>query len=246
MEQKPEEKIQSDLIKGHWNKEAGTYYTFVPGERAKLPTKFEEFYQKHKAEWREALDIGCGPGKFLIPMLQDGLNVTGFDIADNMLKSTELNMDLANKSEIPEDHLKGNVRLVEGESKNLSAFPDGSFNLVFAKGSIHHNNWAGILRSLKEVKRVLKSGGIFVFQCRSTKDAALLHSEPISDAGTDGGITAKDLSGKVGVFEHYFSKAELEKLAKENGFEVVVEPEERIKSESGKEIARWWVVYKKI
>ncbi len=224
------EKSQSAKIKENWNPRKD--YEYVPGERATLPKQFEEFYQNHKTEWKDALDIGCGEGRFLIPMLQDGLNVTALDIANDRIERAKINLEKA------KDVLKGNVQLVQGESKNLSFADNESVDYIFAKGTIHHNNWEGILQSFKEVKRVLKSGGIFTFQARSTKDSALSHSEKISDVG----VTAIDFRDKIDVIEHYFEEDELQQLAQENGFEIVVGPEERIKDDGN---ARWWVVYKK-
>ena len=179
------------------------------------------------------LDIGGGTGKFAIPMSQDGLDVTLLEPSPGMRKGAQINLEKAKKS------LRGKVRVVNGESKHLD-FPEASFDLLFSKGAIHHNLWEGIRQSFREVKRVLRLGGIFIFQGRSTKDFALLDAERIQDTG----ITAKDKKGwKKGVIQHYFTKEELEQLAKENGFEIVVESEERIKEDGN---ARWWVVYRKI
>ncbi|MDP2789076.1 MAG: class I SAM-dependent methyltransferase [bacterium] len=137
-----------------------------------------------------------------------------------------------------EDTLKGKVKLVEGESQQLS-FPDQSFDFVFAKGSIHHNTWEEIQQSFREVARVLREGGHFLFQCRSPKDPALINSKRITDVV---GITAQD-PNKEGANEHYFTEEEIRRLGKENGFEIVVGPEEIIKEDGN---ARFWVVFRKI
>ncbi len=237
MNQNQAEKIQVNPTKRHWDRRARGFYEYKLGEIIELPASFENFYQKHKTEFRKVLDVGCGTGKFLIKFLQDGLDVTGLDISDEMIEGAKKNLEKA------KDTLRGNVQFMEGESKNLSVFADGSFGFIFAKGSIHHNNWAGIEQSFREANRVLPVGGIFIFQCRSINDPALSHSERISD---DVGITAIDSIDKIEVIEHYFDENELRKLATENGFEIVVEPEERINNEPGKESARYWVVYRKI
>jgi len=197
-----------------------------------MPVSFENFYLEHRAEFRDVLDVGCGTGKYMIPMLQDGLQVVGLEPSPGMRSGAEVNLEKAK--------LKGKARLVEGESKHLD-FPESSFGFVLAIGAIHHNTWAEIQQSFSQVARVLRPGGFFLFQGRSTKDSALLRSEPVSDLGS----TAKALTGKkAGVIEHYFTKEELERLAQEHGFEIVVGPEEIIEPESQR--ARWWVVYRKI
>ena len=93
MKQNTGEKIthsptQSELIEKGWNEKAKTYWTYRDGERAKLPASFENFYMDHRTEFKDALDIGCGSGKFLISMVQDGLNVIGLDIADRRTGTT--------------------------------------------------------------------------------------------------------------------------------------------------------------
>lgn len=237
MEQKPKNLDQSVPRNKFWDGKGLDYWEYEPGKRATLPPQFEKFYRSKiiSPKGGQCLDIGGGTGKFAIPMSQDGLNVTLLEPSSGMRQGAEINLEVA------KDTLKGEVILVEGESKKLD-FPDASFDFVLAKGSIHHNNWAGIEKSFKEVARVLKREGFFLFQARSTKDSALSHSERIPDVG----ITAKDLKDKIDVVEHYFSREELERLSKENGFEIVVEPEEIIKQKTGWTNARWWVVYKKI
>lgn len=225
-------RTQADKVKEFWKKSALTYWTYVPGERAALPAAFEAFYRAHRAGFRDVLDIGCGTGRFMIPMLQDGLNVTGLDITPEMREGAEANLEIAG------DTLKGKALLVDGESKKLP-FPDRSFDYVFAKGSIHHNTWPDIEQSVREAARVLRPRGFFLLQCRSPKDKALSRSKIVSDVG----ITAQD-PNKEEADEHYFTKEELEQLARENGLEVVLGPEEIVKEEKGN--ARWWVVYRKI
>lgn len=236
MKMSPEKTNESQIIKEGWNR--AKTWVYKEGERYKLPNVFENFYMNHIASFKDALDIGCGEARFLIPMLQDGLNVTGTDIADDRLKRAEANIKLAKKS------LFGQAQFLVGESKKLD-FPNESFDLVFSKGAIHHNMWADIQKSFSEVSRVLKPGKFFIFQGRSTKDSAVSRAELVPDFG----ITAKDREGwKKGMIQHYFTKEELEQLAKENGFEIVVGPEEilREKNNSGKINARFWVVYRKI
>ncbi|MDP2789075.1 MAG: class I SAM-dependent methyltransferase [bacterium] len=80
------QETQEGKLKKSWNERAPKYWKYKKGmERAHLPASFEDFYLKHRSEFEDVLDIGCGPGRFLIPMVQDGLNVTGLDIANEML-----------------------------------------------------------------------------------------------------------------------------------------------------------------
>ncbi len=222
----------AERTKAAWNTQ-GRFWEYNKDKPIELNQFFTNFYRQHRDEIKDVLDIGCGPGRYLVPMVQDGKQVVGLDIADQTLVGAEANLKEAG--------LEGRARLIEGVSTHLD-FPDESFDFVLAKGSIHHNTWQGIQQSVKEVARVLRPGMFFLFQARSDKDPALARSELIPDVGK----TARGVKfGEKDVIEHYFAKEELEQLAQENGFEIVVEPEEQL-GEEGKRHARWWVVYRKL
>jgi len=216
---------------GAWSEKGPTYWKYEPGKRDKLPSKFERFYQANRFKFINVLDVGCGTGRYLIPMLQDGLHVVGIEPSEGMREGARENLKAAG--------LERQAQIVEGESVHLT-LTDASIDLVFSKGAIHHNTWVNIQQSFAEIQRVLRKNGFFIFQGRSVKDPALAHSERIQDFGA----TAMEKSGwKAGVIQHYFTEAELKQLAKDNSFEVVVGPEEILKPNGS---ARWWVVYKKI
>ena len=231
--------LRSEMRNRAWDNKAASYWRYEEGKRNPIPVAaFEEFYQQHKDELKDVLDVGCGTGRFLIPMAQDGLNVTGLEPSDGMRQGAEENVRAAQNT------LKGEVKLVKGESRQLD-FPDESFDFVFAKGSIHHNTWAEIEQSFTEIARVLRRGKFFLFQGRSTEDSALLRSELVAN---EVGNTAQDSAGfKKGVYEHYFDEDEIRKLATQNGFEIVLGPQEEIKNPNTpqKKHGRWWIVYKK-
>ena len=214
-----------------WDDEANRYWRYEEGKRDRLPASFEAFYQFHKAEFKNVLDVGGGTGRYTIPMLQDGLDVTLLEPSDGMRDMAEKNLKKAGVGAL----------LVKGESSDLGFSANESFDLVFSKGAIHHNMWPDIQKSFREVARVLRPRKFFIFQGRSTKDAAVAKSERVPDIG----ITAREKDGwKKGVIQHYFAKEELERLAAENGLEIILEPKEIVKKEKGN--ARWWVIYRKI
>lgn len=223
---------QADQRNKIWDGRAETYWKYVPGKRAKLPTDFENFYQSHKSEFKDALDIGCGTGRFLIPMLEDGVNAIGLEPSNGMRGAAAENLKTAGFS------TEG--RLVEGESKSLN-FPDASFDYVLAKGSIHHNTWHDIEQSFQEVARVLRPEKFFLFQGRTINDSALNRSATVPDVG----VTAQDPESKPGVNEHYFNESEIFQLAREN-FKVVLGPQEVIRDNENWKTARLWVVYQKL
>ena len=99
----------------------------------------------------EILDIGYGNG-YLIKQLfeKTKANIHGIDISEDMLKAASDR----NKNGINE----GKIHLSLGDCCNLN-FSDGTFDIVTSINTIYF--WPDVEKGLKEIKRVLKSGGIF-------------------------------------------------------------------------------------
>ena len=101
------------------------------------------------------LEIGCGRGvgsKIIIEMF-GARRVIAFDVDfDQILRAMKY---------IDRRNLAGKVSLFVSDAKCLS-FADNTFDAVFDFGVLHHiPNWR---TTLKEVKRVLKSEGYFLFE----------------------------------------------------------------------------------
>jgi len=77
------------------------------------------------------------------------LNVTGTDIDPDQIRLAE-----QNSGNLP------NARFLEADATNLP-FHDNDFDVVLSFGVMHHiSNW---LDALKEISRVLRTGGYFVY-----------------------------------------------------------------------------------
>lgn len=198
------------------------------------PRFFTEYVDAHKEELGHlVLDLGCGRGRNLVPLVEQGFDVTGLDFSKSGLDETKRALDQKDLD----------AKLVQGKTTELP-FEDNSFDFVVSIGVIHHNTWEDIQKSFKEVGRVLREGQTFLFQGRSTKD----NDRPRKQID-DKGYTAVDTQGlKQDVVQHYFTKDELQELADENGFEIVQGPEEtnHIRRDNpDRNRARWWVVFRK-
>jgi SAM-dependent methyltransferase len=109
----------------------------------------------------EYLEVGCGSGEVVKYIAQNYRgSVVGIDIDPEQIEIARKNAgDTAN------------VRFLEIDSTDLP-FKDGSFGVVVSFGVLHHiYNW---LDALKEIKRVLKTGGYFVY-------ADLIYPERITE-----------------------------------------------------------------
>lgn len=138
------------------------------------------------------LEIGCGNGevaKYIAKTYRG--SVTGIDVDPEQVKIARKNDD-----NIP--HLK----FVEADSTDLP-FKDDSFDVVLSFGVLHHiDNWKG---ALEEIKRVLKSGGYFIY-------GDIIYPKAItkmdSSSGYSFGLTTVDMD-------------EANAFLEENGFEEI-------------------------
>ncbi len=106
----------------------------------------------------EALEVGCGTGFFLLNLLQAGVVERGelTDISPGMVQVAKANAaDLG---------FEVGGRVADAEA---IPYPDASFDLVVGHAVLHHIPDVGL--ALREVLRVLRPGGRFVFAGEPTR-----------------------------------------------------------------------------
>ncbi len=138
------------------------------------------------------LDYGCGTGILFPELAEHGLNIVGLDLSHAMLTSA------------PDD--PGAMRICAVGC--AMPIPDGTFDAVFCRGSIHHLPDLG--KCFEEVARVLKDDGCLVF------------SEPSNDSIVNRLARAWMYADSDEFHEEDegFRRAELEPLLRDVGFEV--------------------------
>jgi len=136
---------------------------WVYGEGAAIGTKeyFQNVVQKrssHEQPWlfevfpfgatrgKAVLEVGCGAGYDAYEFCRNGANYRGIDITPENIQRTKTHLGLFG--------FEGDIRL--GDAEKLD-FPDGSFDVVFSNGVLHHI--PDIRRSFSEIHRVLKPQG---------------------------------------------------------------------------------------
>jgi SAM-dependent methyltransferase len=92
--------------------------------------------------------MGCGTGRFTVPLAERAAAVTGLDISAQMLA--------VNQEKLAERGLKATLR--EGDMTALP-FPDSSFDAVVSMLALMHIPLTDRERVFSEVARVLKPGG---------------------------------------------------------------------------------------
>lgn len=99
---------------------------------------------------RRILDIGVGGGRTTPHLLEVSRDYVGIDYSARMIEAC--------RKRFP------SVAFRQCDARDLSAFDDGSFDLVmFSFNGIDYVGHADRLRILGEVRRVLRDGGAFVF-----------------------------------------------------------------------------------
>ncbi|KOV87882.1 ubiquinone biosynthesis methyltransferase UbiE [Streptomyces sp. NRRL WC-3618] len=145
----PEE--EKATVKSVYQQVANEYDERIPG----LGPSDDMFTQSERDFLIEAirsgekvLDIGCGTGRFTVPMAEKGADVSGLDISRPML-------DVASRK-LAERGLSADLR--EGDMAHLP-FPDASFDTVTSMLALMHVPMEDRQAVFGEVARVLRPGG---------------------------------------------------------------------------------------
>jgi ubiquinone/menaquinone biosynthesis C-methylase UbiE len=97
------------------------------------------------------LDLGCGAGHVSFQVAEFCDDVVAYDLSEAMLELVGLTAA---------ERGLDNIRTWRGTAERL-AFADGAFDFVFSRYSAHH--WSDLGQALREVRRVLRPGGVACF-----------------------------------------------------------------------------------
>jgi SAM-dependent methyltransferase len=114
--------------------------------RYRLEPYILAFADFHAASGRKVLEIGVGLGSDHQKFAEAGANLSGIDLTPRAIEHTSRRLALFGLSS----------DLAVGDAENL-AFPDGTFDLVYSWGVLHHS--PDTPRAIAEVLRVLRPGG---------------------------------------------------------------------------------------
>lgn len=98
----------------------------------------------------KTLDVGCGAGRVTIPLHKRGFQVIGMDYAEKMISAAKaINSDI--------DYRVGNILSTSFEAQEFD-------NIIFSfNGLMLIGNYEERLLATKEIRRLLKGGGKFIF-----------------------------------------------------------------------------------
>lgn len=141
----------SHLRSGEWDPEefATVGSRFVD----QMMTRYHDYGIVPSAE-ATVLEIGCGVGRFLVPLSEHFRQVIGVDFSDAMLASAR---------DYCTEHT--NITFRQSDGSTLTGVPDGSVDFVVSAGVFQHiTALPAILSYVRDSLRVLKPGGLLLFQ----------------------------------------------------------------------------------
>jgi SAM-dependent methyltransferase len=196
------------------------HYDFVDADtELGLLKRFErDLYLRHLAPYLDSLpegarllDAGCGPGRFVAPMLQRGLRVHLVDAAQDALHRA-LSHGLSSGGNA--ETLDGHVADVD----RLDAFEDGTFDAVLSIEVICYRG--DPLAALRELTRVTKPGGLVMVSVEGLY-GALMVTEGAAPAELEAALKDEQVSIPRDVHVAYYTADTLRALLVEAGLEPV-------------------------
>ena len=156
---------------------------FLESELRRLPREARE----------RALEIGCGPGRLMKPLSRHFAEIHGVDVSDEMIRLARERL-----RDVP------NARAYATNGASLGQFVDESFDFVYSYAVFQHiPSRQVVLDYMREIRRVLKPGGIFRgqfnglphFAIPDTWSGVVFSAEEIRQFTQEHGLQLLDLMG---------------------------------------------------
>ncbi|HCP29805.1 MAG TPA: SAM-dependent methyltransferase, partial [Pseudomonas sp.] len=139
----------TDVVQRQFGDQAGAYLSSaVHAQGSEFALLQAELQGQGDAR---VLDLGCGAGHVSFQVAPLVAQVVAYDLSQSMLDV------VANAAA---DRALTNIMTERGAAESLP-FADASFDYVFSRYSAHH--WSDLGLALREVRRVLKPGGVAAF-----------------------------------------------------------------------------------
>jgi SAM-dependent methyltransferase len=130
------------------------------------PSDAYAFYKKYlQAAGSPVLEPMCGSGRFLIPLLEDGFDVHGFDASPTMLERLHEKARVKNLQ--PKVWQSTAQHFNALENVNLIFIPSGSLCLI--------TDPEDMKKILKKFYDHLNNGGVFLFEAETLNAVPILH-----------------------------------------------------------------------
>lgn len=167
---------------------------------------------------KKILELGCGNGKILRPLLDGGYDVFGIDISSKSLKN------LGRES-------SGKGKLVCCDGLNLP-FRDSSFDTLISFFFLDHLLEKERSEAIREFHRVLSTGGKLLLRTFSTVDMRFRNYNPVDS------VEMNTITKASGIVTHFFQGDEIWKMLSPFFNILEAKEEQKSKTYSGKRYVR--------
>ena len=169
---------------------------YAPEEPDKLVVNLIPILRRKNA--KRILDLGCGAGRHVLYFAEKNFEAYGIDVSDTAIKKT--------KERLEERKLKSNAELVKGDMKALP-YTSSCFDAVICINTIYHQRKREMEKTISEIFRTLKKGGIFLANFHSKRSSRYGKGIKVEED------TFIDEHGpEKGVLHHYIDEKELKVL----------------------------------
>lgn len=179
-------------------------YKYAAGHSERYPwdivVSFVFRYAPHDRPRRDVhiLEVGCGTGNNVWFAAREGFSVAGVD-------GSESAIDVA-KRRMVEEGITADLRVADFVSL---PFADRHFDLVIDRGALTCGGRDTIIRAAREISRVTRTGGHFLFNPYADSHSSFASGQPKRD-GTVEGITQGTLTGVGPIY--FASRREISEL----------------------------------
>lgn len=176
----------------HWNNAHKNQWLHAHSQKQ---TAFAEEVNQAIPANASILELGCGEGNDSVYFAQAGHEITATDFSNVVIEQ--------NRERYHHPQLQFEVQDISQQLK----FADNSFDVVYARLSLHYFPDTTTRKIFKEIKDVLRPGGSLYFMCKATGDAIYGKGEELEP-------DMYELDGHV---RHFFSEAYVRSLLGEAG-----------------------------
>lgn len=137
----------------HWDKlfrEKGKVFEKIQEDLPQMARLFK------KRGVKRVLDLGCGSGRHTVYLAKQDFDVYGIDIAKSGIEIC--------KNWLKKEKLKANLRI--GDIYKKLPYPDNFFDAIISTQTLHHAKIEKIRKLIREMERILKSGGLIFVTVR--------------------------------------------------------------------------------
>lgn len=111
------------------------------------------FYLLGDIRGKTVLDLGCGTGENLLPLLKRGAHVIAMDISPDLVELARRRIEIS--------CIDRGTAMVQVGSAYDTGLPDQSVDVVFSMALLHHLD---LEKARREIYRILRPGGRFILR----------------------------------------------------------------------------------